>query len=84
MTWLREVPPAHKCQMPQRYARQQNVGSVWQCDDCGRIWRFRGVKWGDEIWRRCWFFRQQQATLSDPPRPPLPPPLPKPGQGRAR
>lgn len=48
MGWVRKEPGKHSeihCRKPHRAKETDfGLGSIWQCDDCGRHWLYEGDK----------------------------------------
>ncbi len=47
MGWIKEVPyvhPHNSCNKPASNGTKFGKGSIWKCDDCGRVWKFEGAK----------------------------------------
>lgn len=38
MPWVKEVREDHKCHKPSA-SKRRNVGSLWQCRKCKKVWR---------------------------------------------
>lgn len=50
MGWTNKVPYRHPhsyCHKP-AFKKDFDVGSVWKCDDCQRLWKVTKIDYGDQ------------------------------------
>lgn len=45
--WIPRDVDVHRCHKP-AYDSTVSVGDRWVCDDCGQVWRVRGIDWGPQ------------------------------------
>jgi ribosomal protein L37AE/L43A len=79
------VDYGHQCDYPGSYGCDRPVGSIWQCDGCGRYWykySMRGITWAGGIgrnWEKVrWYNWRKRALIKTIER------MPKSSRERAR